>query len=185
MVGFDPSEKALQLAQRRLGDRVVYGTLPDGVNLPKSSYDVVLATDVFEHIEDDQAAVESTLSLLRPNGILVTTVPAYPWLFSPRDTHHQHFRRYGKRQFAKLFDLPNTEVELISYYNSFLFPPAAMARMWSKCFASSGEGDLKIPFQPVNSGLTQVFASERHLLGRCPLPFGLSVVAVVRKLDTV
>ena len=42
-------------------------------------------------------------------------------------------------------------------------------------------GDLQVPPQPVNRILAGAMASEANLLGRVPLPFGLSLVAVVRK----
>ena len=187
VVGVDASPRALEFAQRRLGDRVTIGRLPSPLPLPSGSFDVVLSTDVFEHIEEDSASVESAIELLRPGGVLIATVPAYQWLFSPRDRHHHHFRRYGKRQFTELFNRPTTEVELISHYNSFLFPPAAAARLWSKWFPSrSSSQDVKIPAAPVNRLLTSIFASELHLLRRrIGMPFGLSLVAVVRRRNDV
>ena len=182
VVGVDTSEHALRYARKRLGDHATYGRLPDDVRLTPSSFDVVLATDVFEHIEDDVKSVETALSLLRPGGILVATVPAYQWLFSPRDIHHQHFRRYGRRQFEQLFDVPDVRLELLSHYNTVLFPPAALARQLSKWLPQESLGDLRVPPRPVNAILTWLFTSERRLLERTTLPFGLSLVAVARRL---
>ena len=41
------------------------------------------------------------------------------------------------------------------------------------------EAEVKLPSAPVNSALETVFAAERHLVGRLPLPPGLSLFAVV------
>jgi hypothetical protein len=40
---------------------------------------------------------------------------------------------------------------------------------------------MQIPPAPVNAAFGAIYSSERFLLGRLPLPFGLSVAAVARK----
>jgi 2-polyprenyl-3-methyl-5-hydroxy-6-metoxy-1,4-benzoquinol methylase len=184
VVGVECSPQALEYARRKLGDRVRSGRLPNEIDLPSGSFDVVLLTDVLEHIEDDSASARTALTLLKPGGVVVATVPAYQWLYSPRDAHHHHFRRYGKRQFARLWGGSNTETLLISHYNTLLFPPAVAVRLTSKLLGGRAEaGDLTTPSRPINSLLARVMASEANLLGRLPLPFGLSLVAVVRKRE--
>ena len=182
VVGVECSDHALQHARRVLGNRVQYGRLPDEVNLPRTSYDVVLLTDVLEHIEDDATSARTALDLLRPGGIVVATVPAYQWLYSPRDALHHHFRRYGKQQFAKLWHSGEAETLVLSHYNTLLFAPAAAVRVASKFIGSSNQtGDLKVPPRLINSALSTVMAAESSLLGRVTMPFGLSLVAVVQK----
>jgi hypothetical protein len=70
----------------------------------------------------------------------------------------------------------------LSHYNTLLFPVAAAVRLASK-FApgNSKPGDLKVPSAPINQLLTGVMASEARALGRVPFPFGLSLIAVVRR----
>lgn len=182
VVGVECSPHALAYAQAELGSRVIRGSLPYDVDLPLASFDVVLLTDVLEHIEDDAASAQTALSLLRPGGIVVATVPAYQWLYSPRDAHHHHFRRYGKRQFAALW--PGTQAQrlLLSHYNTLLFPAAAIIRSASKLLGGRTKpGDLRIPPRVANSLFARAMSSEANLLGRVPLPFGLSLVAVMRK----
>lgn len=182
VVGVEYSPQALEYAKRRLGDRVQSGSLPDGVNLPDESFDVVLLTDVLEHIDDDARSAETALGLLRPRGVVVATVPAYQWLYARHDARHHHFRRYGKQQFRKLWLRPHAEIHLLSYYNSVLFPPAATVRLASKLLPERAAfHDLAVPPRPINGLLTRLMRSEAKLLGRVPLPFGLSLVAVVRK----
>ncbi|MCI0331650.1 MAG: class I SAM-dependent methyltransferase [Planctomycetes bacterium] len=182
VVGVECSPHALDYAQRRLGNRVRRGSLPDDIDLPSDSFDVVLLTDVLEHIEDDAGSARTALRLVRPGGIVVATVPAYQWLYSPRDAHHHHFRRYGKRRFGALWTAPNTQTLLLSHYNALLFAPAAVVRLASKLSSPrEAAGDLRIPPRPLNGLLAHVMRSEANLLGRMPMPFGLSLVAVVRK----
>jgi SAM-dependent methyltransferase len=182
VVGVECSPHALEYARQRLGDRVIRGSLPGDVNLPTDSFDVVLLTDVLEHIEDDARSANTAIRLLRPGGIVVATVPAYQWLYSPRDAAHHHFRRYSKSRFCELWRSLNTESLLVSHYNSVLFPIAVMARLASKVSRTSNDGDLRLPYPVINQMLAGVMRSERNLLGRLPLSFGLSLVAVIRKM---
>ena len=166
VVGVECSPQALAYARQTLGDRVRNGRLPDEIDLPPASFDVVLLTDVLEHIEDDAASARTALTLLRPGGIVVATVPAYQWLYSPRDAHHHHFRRYGKQQFAALWKSAAAETLLLSHYNTLLFPPAAAVRLASKLFASRTKpGDLALPPRSSTRCSRRAMGSEANLLG--------------------
>jgi 2-polyprenyl-3-methyl-5-hydroxy-6-metoxy-1,4-benzoquinol methylase len=186
VTGVECSLQAIEYARLSLGNRVRRGSLPHEIDLPRNSFDVVLMTDVLEHIEDDAASARTALGLVRTGGIVVATVPAYQWLYSPRDAHHHHFRRYGKRQFARLWKCAHAQTMLLSHYNMLLFPPAAAIRTASRIVASrSNSGDLSIPPRSINNLLTRLMSSEAHMLGRLPFPFGLSLVAVIRRTDAI
>ena len=82
----------------RLPARVVRTT-----ERPTAQFDLVLMLDVLEHIEADEAFVESTVvQLLAPHAVLIVSVPAHQSLFSAHDVGLGHFRRYGHRQVGKL-----------------------------------------------------------------------------------
>lgn len=182
VVGVECSPEALEYARESLGACVLSGRLPHDVQLPDGRFDVVLLTDVLEHVEEDAASAATALRLLRTGGVLIATVPAYQWLYSARDAHHHHFRRYGKRQFARLWELADAEMLVLSHYNSLLFPLAATQRLASKALGTHNTaGDLRLPTPIINSLLSRIMGSEKHVLGRLSLPFGLSLIAVVRK----
>jgi hypothetical protein len=102
------------------------------------------------------------------------------WLWTKFDEDHHHFRRYSNRQFRSLFDEPSIRLELLSHLNAILFAPAAMWRILAtKLFERDRARYLRLP--PLNSLLGSVFAFERLLLGKVPLPLGLSFIAVARK----
>jgi 2-polyprenyl-3-methyl-5-hydroxy-6-metoxy-1,4-benzoquinol methylase len=180
VTGLDGSEQAVAFSAQR-GIRVHKGFLPSDVPLPRGQFDAVLMLDVLEHLEHDVESARVAAELLRPGGILICTVPAYQWLWSKRDEHHQHFRRYSAAQFRRLFEQPDLELELFSHLNTWLFPVAAAARLTAKVRNAHDTTDLHVPPAPLNAALRELFASERHLLGRLPLPFGLSLAAVARK----
>jgi SAM-dependent methyltransferase len=178
-IGIDDSQHAIEFALRR-GVTAKPGALPDNVPLSRENFDAVLMLDVLEHLKQDHASVEVAASLLKPGGILICTVPAHMWLWTDFDEDHHHFRRYSRRQFRSLFDAPSISLELLSHLNAILFAPAAMWRILAtKVFERDRARYLKIP--PFNSVLGSIFAFERLLLGRIPMPLGLSFIAVARK----
>jgi SAM-dependent methyltransferase len=87
-------EARRQASQRfaRLGQRVtVLADLPgDG------TFDLLLACEVLEHIEDDVEALRRWRSVLGDRGQLLLTVPAHPHRFGPSDVWAGHFRRYTR-----------------------------------------------------------------------------------------
>lgn len=91
-------------------------------------WDVILACDVIEHIEDDRLAVQWIFDHLKPGGVFLVTVPAFQWLFSEHDRALGHFRRYTAKTFDEL--LP-CEAERLSgsYFNSYLFPLGLVSRL--------------------------------------------------------
>jgi hypothetical protein len=71
-------------------------------------------------------------------------------------------------------------VQLLSYFNSLLFPLVAVARVLGK-ITRKDSADDKLPSAPVNWALEKIFSLERGIIGRLPMPFGVSLVAVVRR----
>lgn len=89
-------------------------------------FDVVVSFDVFEHINDDKKAVGEVYRVLKENGVLIFTVPAFQFLFSSHDKALHHQRRYNKKNIKKLLYQFNFK---IFFWNSLLFLPIAMMRI--------------------------------------------------------
>lgn len=82
-----------------------------------NSFDTVLCSEVVEHIKDDETAMQILFSLLKPNGVLVLTVPAFNLLFSEFDKKEGHFRRYSKKQISELVKKTGLSIEESRYWN--------------------------------------------------------------------
>jgi len=132
---------------------------------------------VVEHIADDDAAIEAIARLLKSSGRLVVTVPAHQWMWSAHDVVNHHQRRYSKRGLKRLIEASPLKLEAIGYFNSLLFPVAVAERLASKVRGKE-DADLSLPPAPLNQALERVFAAERGLIGRVPLPPGLSLFAI-------
>ena len=170
-------EEARIVAEQRLGGPVMGAPLPELSGVPEGKYDLVAALDVIEHIDDDEAALASVARKLKRGGKLLMTVPAHGWMWSNHDVISHHKRRYSKKSLRRLVDGSPLRLQAMGYFNSLLFPLAVAQRLASKVTDSKGTG-LGIPPAPVNSALERTFAAERHMIGRTPLPPGLSLFAV-------
>ena len=165
------------MAEDRLGRSVLSAPLPELAGLPDDRYDVVAALDVIEHIPDDKGALEGIARVLKPGGKLVMTVPAHQWMWSAHDVVNHHQRRYSKSGLKRLIEGSPLKLDSIGYLNSLLFPVAMAQRLASK-ISGKDDANLAPPPEPINQALERVFAAERRVIGRVPLPPGLSLFAV-------
>ena len=62
-------------------------------NLPENSFDVVVAVEVLEHVEQDRAFVENVYRVLKPGGMFVMTTPNGDFLANTNPDHKRHYRR--------------------------------------------------------------------------------------------
>ena len=140
-------------------------------------YDLIAALDVIEHIDDDAVAIEAIAAKLKLGGKFVMTVPAHQWMWSAHDVVNHHKRRYSKSGLKQLIEASPLRLCKIGYFNSLLFPLAVAERGMSK-LRGKDSADVKLPPRLINTTLESIFASERHFVGRLPLPVGLSLFAV-------
>ena len=168
------------MASDRLGRPVLEARLPNLSMFKAGSYDLIALLDVLEHVPDDLGSLKAIRGLLKPGGALVVTVPANKWMWSAHDVAHHHFRRYTKSELARLFRQAGYDIRLHSYFNTLLFPAVAAARLIGKLRGNETPDDA-MPGKRVNEILNKVFGFEAGLIGRLPMPFGVSLIAVLRR----
>ena len=170
-------EAARAVASERLGRPALDSTLPELRGVPRGVYDLVALLDVLEHVEDDRASLASIASALKPGGRILLTVPAHPWMWSAHDEVNHHKRRYTKKTLRAVIGEAGLRVEVLTWFNSLLFPLAAAARLAGRVTGKE-DSDDKLPPAPVNKTFEFLFGLERYAVGRVPLPPGVSLVAV-------
>jgi SAM-dependent methyltransferase len=170
-------DEARALSEKRLGRKIMRSPLPELSEVPDRHYDLIGAFDVIEHIDDDSAAVDAIATKLKPGGRFMIAVPAHRWMWTAHDVVNHHKRRYSKRTLKALIENSPMRLDKIGYFNSLLFPLAVAERAVSK-LRGRDSADVKLPPAPLNAALERVFAAERYVVGRLPLPPGLSLFAV-------
>jgi SAM-dependent methyltransferase len=79
------------LAKRSNVTRYVYDDMTR-TTLPEGAFDVVNATEVLEHVEEDDKFVANVARVLKPGGHFVMTTPNGDWKPEPYPDHKRHYR---------------------------------------------------------------------------------------------
>ena len=95
--------------------------------------------DVLEHIQDDYLAVKDWKSCLKPNGLLLISVPAFQHLWSSHDIFLRHHRRYNKKEISELANSTGLQTVKLNYIFSYIYPIVFLLRKYlpkkaSLCF---------------------------------------------------
>jgi SAM-dependent methyltransferase len=154
-----------------------------------SSFNLVCAFDVIEHIEDDERALSEIYRVLKPHQKMFLTVPAIPILWSEHDEINHHFRRYTMKELVTKVKQAGFYIEYKSFFNFWLFPPILLVRLLSKVkiLNKKKAKNLQSDFDKYKTGffdsfLYKIFKSESVILKRgFSFPFGVSIVLIAQK----
>ena len=177
VTGVEPEPVARQEAARR-GIRVVDGRAEE-LPAEDESMGLVIASDVIEHLPDDVAAVRELTRVLRPGGLALITVPANPWLMGAHDRASGHYRRYTRETLAGALEAGGLRLDRMTHFNSLLFPIAVPVRLLGR--RREPKADVPRAPGPLDAIFYRLFRSERGLLRRFDLPFGLSLAALATR----
>jgi SAM-dependent methyltransferase len=155
------------------------GAFPNEVPFAPGSFDLVCLFDVLEHVEQDVETLQVLRGLLRPGGRILLTVPAYRFLWSAHDEFLLHKRRYTAGELATKARAGGLKVRKISYFNTVLFPLAALARLADRLRGGGTASGTAVPPAAINRLFAGVLGIEAIWLRRFSLPFGVSLLAVL------
>lgn len=147
-----------------------------------SSFDCILLLDVLEHIKDEKTIIKEIYRISKKGGIIIATVPAYMFLWGIQDEVSHHFRRYTLADFARLFSEDEFKILKKTYFNTFLFPPITLIRLFSKLFGlKKRQSDFSINNAFFNGIFYFIFNLEREITKLINFPFGVSILLVLNK----
>lgn len=178
-IEIDPVARGI--ASERLGKPVLAAPLPELPGIERGAYDLIAVLDVVEHIEDDVAALRAMRDCLKPGRKILIAVPAHQWMWSAHDVVNHHHRRYSKATLSKAIAAAGLSHNGLRYFNSLLFPLAAAARVAGR-LSGRDDSDDSPPPKLLNTLFETIFGWERHLVGRVPLPPGVSIVTLARRV---
>ncbi|MBK7601392.1 MAG: class I SAM-dependent methyltransferase [Acidobacteria bacterium] len=178
--GIDLSELPLRFSRKRGHSRVM---LASATELPfaDNSFDLLTALDVIEHLDDDVRGLGEIRRVLKPGAPAVIFVPAFQALWGPNDDQSGHKRRYRLEGLKSAATAAGLTIEHISYANIAMFLPIWIGRKILQLFGREEQAENRINNPLINKLLSRIFTSEAGWLRRRSLPFGVSIVCVVRK----
>jgi len=184
VVGLDLEPLALRYARQR-GEFALVQARLEALPFRSNTFDAITALDVLEHLPDDRPALRELRRVLKPDGVLIITVPAYRFLWSKHDIALHHYRRYTARELRARLHEAGFEVRKLSYAVSLLFVPILLFRWLDRLRRTPPAATLVPVGKRLNRWLIQLQDWESRLLQRVNLPFGVSLVAVACKKGEV
>jgi SAM-dependent methyltransferase len=165
--GLDVNPEAVESAKMQ-GINAVIG---DACRIPydNEKFYTVLMLDVLEHIDNQSLALREVKRVLKNNGLLILSVPLYPFFWSYHDVQVGHVRRYTPRELARYLKQEGVQILYRTCWNILGLPGAALRKFGLKIDKAS---ELARP----------VLKLESSCASRLPLPFGLSEFWVAKKI---
>ena len=162
----------------------------DDIPLGDNIFEVVCAFDVIEHIKDDRKAVEELLRVCKPGGLLFLAVPAFNSIRGNHDVINGHYRRYTRSGIKALLDQQSVTILYSSYFNTILFIPIFLYRKIQRVFnhparTMKADFDFQKTNRVTNTFFKLLFGMEVFLLKYFRLPYGVSLIMVMRKNPAV
>jgi SAM-dependent methyltransferase len=176
--GLDIDPFAAALARARSEAPVAVGSVA-ALPFAQASLDAVFSADVLCHRGvDPRAALTAMFSCLRPGGVLILNLPAYPWLFSDHDRAVDNVRRFARGEVSALLRQCGYGRIRVRYWNSLLFPLMVLKRL----AGTGGGSDVTLLPAPLEAAFRAIARAESRL-ARCGLhfPFGGSILATAAR----
>lgn len=116
--GVDISDVAINEAKEKFGIEGEICNAEDLVLKVDKKFDVVIASHLLEHLDNDEEFISRCSKLLKPKGVMVVAVPdncSYP------DETGEHVRKYNAQSLTALLVKYFYELENHSYKNHLIF----------------------------------------------------------------
>lgn len=181
-LGVEPdADLRARFAERHRDPRVRLAAASDATDpalaaeMRAAAVDTAFSVNVLEHIERDDLALKRMIEGTKEGGHICLLVPAHPFLYGTLDALDGHFRRYTKASLQKLVAEvggDSTEWVDLHHFNA----PAAFG-WWLKGRVLKEKIQKDENYALMNAVLPVVSRLE----GFIPPPFGLSLVAILRR----
>jgi SAM-dependent methyltransferase len=180
VAGLDLSDEAIRFcADKKLGN-VRRG---DVCALPfeDASFELVLATDILEHVADDALALREIARVLKRAGRTLITVPAFDSLWGLQDEVAHHLRRYRLPPIKSAVEAAGLRVVRCFYFNYLLFVPIWLARQVLRALHIELASENQLNSLLLNRLLTYFFELDLRTAPWLTPPFGVSIFVLAEK----
>ena len=157
----------------------------DGRAIPyREEFDAIGAFDVIEHIEEDVAVLNEIHAALKPEGLLIASVPQHKFLWSRYDEIGRHFRRYEMTDLRERLAGAGFRIVDTTSFNSLLLPLMWLSRSVRRM---ASEADLldELRIGSVTNALLSAVLAAEFALVRIGVrwPAGGSRIFVARRIE--
>lgn len=150
-----------------------------------NEFDVIGAFDVVEHIKEDEKVLSQIHAALKPDGVVLLTVPQHQWLWSAADDYACHERRYAAVDLHKKVSAAGFQLLRSTSFVTALLPAMMISRLLRRKISIENfdaTAELKIP-PWLNHLFLQILSLERTLIQKgLNFPAGGSRLIVAKKI---
>jgi SAM-dependent methyltransferase len=151
----------------------------------ENEFDVIGAFDVLEHIKEYEEVLTQICAALKPDGLMLLTVPQHAWLWSSMDEYAFHVRRYAAANLHQKIETAGFRVIRSTSFVTTLLPAMMISRFFQKEVSDKrfdAMAELKIsPW--LNSLFLRLLSTELALIKRgLNFSVGGSRLVVARKI---
>ena len=180
----DLDKIAVNIYKKKRIKNVFLGDAQNMKMFKANQFDVLCVIELIEHLPKDTLFLKEAHRVLKKQGLLLLTAPAFKSLWSEDDKLAHHYRRYNIKHLGNMLS-KEFKMNLISYRYFFVFPFSVLlfAVMWFKR-VFTGKSKSSLAFTPgfLNSLLKGVMRFENTLISKnIKLPFGVGIVALCEK----
>ena len=182
--GIDLSSEAIGFLRQRDLNFVACADAGQPLPFRNNVFSAITCLDVLEHLDNDLGLLEEMVRICKPEGYIIITLPAFDILWSIHDEALHHKRRYTLKQILAYVSRLNCRVIKASYFNTILFLPILIVRKLKSLLPHKKEleSDFFIPMPGwINSLLKSLFISEIFFSKSLSLPFGVSLLLIIKK----
>ena len=177
--GIDISKESMKACRKSKLKGILLG---NATRLPvkNNSFDLIIASDILEHIENDYGTLNEWKRILKSGGHLIIFAPAFRFLWSSHDIINRHFRRYEKTSLKKLISKNDFKIIRLGYWNFLLFLPYTVINFLK---SKNKKEDRLVALNPILNGiLIKMLSFENFLIKKgVNFPFGISLFVVLEK----
>lgn len=180
--GIDNSETAIKQCKKN-GLENIHMMSGCNTTFDDNTFDLVIASDCLEHIEDDRKALKEWKRILKPNGKLIIFVPAWKTLWSSLDKMSHHYRRYSYSDLKMKLMGADFYIHRLSFWNVILFVPILIYRKIENLngINSPRKDQSSLPSNFMNELFKSILRIENKIIQKYNFPTGVSLFAICKK----
>ena len=184
--GIEKNSSFVKVLKNKYPDIEIHNAEFPNPNLDNRKFDLISMFDFLEHTDNPVNILRVTNNILKNDGLLLVTVPAYRWLWSNIDELSHHFRRYDKNILRIEIEKEGFECIYSSYFMTLLFPLVFIYRkiipflFFKKIILQDLE--LKKPINILNNFLYHIMNIETYFVRRkVSFIYGSSIISIFKK----